>query len=263
MSARANRRRKPRPEPRVKWPSINWHRVIGSLAAGFVVGAVYICTIWLMDQPITAVSIQGPFERVSAVQLQEVLARHVQAGFFSADLGAIQQSALALPWVATASVQRRWPGTLVVSVTEQVPVACWGEDGLLNRQGELFVEGGEHLPAELPRLTGPAGTEARVSAMYFRIQQELERRGLAALSLDLDARGAWTFRLNSGVAVRLGADDVERRLLRFFRVLDVGVSMNAEQVAYVDMRYPNGFVIGWRPAQAALQASHDGEGADV
>ena len=87
--------------------------------------------------------------------------------------------------------------------------------------------------------------------MYFRVEQQLEQRGLAALSLDLDARGAWTFRLNNGVSVRLGAAAVEQRLSRFFRILDLGVPMNAEQVAYVDMRYPNGFVIGWREAQSA------------
>ena len=100
-------------------------------------------------------------------------------------------------------------------------------------------------------LTGPDGTEKRVAAMYFRVEEQLEQRGLAALSLDLDPRGAWTFRLNNGVTVRLGAASVEQRLTRFFAILDLGVSMNAEQVAYVDMRYPNGFVIGWRQTQSA------------
>jgi cell division protein FtsQ len=86
--------------------------------------------------------------------------------------------------------------------------------------------------------------------MYFKIETQLEQRGLAALSLELDARGAWTFRLNSGVVVRLGAAAVEQRLARFFRALDNGVAVNSEQVAYVDMRYTHGFAIGWR-AQAA------------
>jgi cell division protein FtsQ len=234
----------------VTLPQVNWTRVVGVLATGCVAGAVYVCTVWLMDRPITAVSVHGPFERVSAMQLEEALAEHVQAGFLSSDLGKIQRAAVALPWAATASVQRRWPGTLVVQVTEQQPAACWGDDGLLNEAGELFVKGEARLPAELPRLTGPDGTERRVAAMYFKIETQLEQRGLAALSLELDARGAWTFRLNSGVVVRLGAAAVEQRLARFFRALDNGVAVNSEQVAYVDMRYTHGFAIGWR-AQAA------------
>jgi cell division protein FtsQ len=252
MPGRVNRRRKAQPsKPKLRLPAINWHRVVGGLAAACVVAAVYVSSVWLMDQPITAVSIEGPFERVSAVQLQDALANQVQTGFLSADIGKIQRAAVRLPWIATASVQRRWPGTLVVTVTEEEPAACWGKEGLLNQAGELFAQAGDHLPAELPRLNGPDGTEAKVAAMYFRVEQQLEQRGLAALSLDLDARGAWTFRLNNGVSVRLGAAAVEQRLSRFFRILDLGVPMNAEQGAYVDMRYPNGFVIGWREAQSA------------
>ena len=193
------------------------------------------------------------------MQLEQALAEHLKGGFLSTDLGKIQRAAVALPWVATASVQRRWPGSLDVLVTEQKPAACWGDDGLLNQSGDLFVEGQERLPAELPRLSGPDETERRVAGMYFRIQTQLEQRGLAALSLDLDARGAWTFRLNNGVVVRLGAEAVEQRLTRFFRALDSGVGINSEQVAYVDMRYTHGFAIGWREAPARALAAEESE----
>ena len=178
MPRRPNRRRTAAPQRQVSLPQVNWTRVVGVLAAACVAVAVYVSTVWLMDRPITAVSVQGPFERVSAMQLEEALAEHVQDGFLSSDLGKIQRAAVRLPWVATASVQRRWPGTLVVQVTEQQPAACWGDDGLLNEGGDLFVKGEALLPAELPRLTGPDGTERRVAAMYFKIQKQLEQRGL-------------------------------------------------------------------------------------
>jgi cell division protein FtsQ len=238
---------------------LNWSRLVGLLAAGCVTGAAYVCTVWLMDRPITAVSVQGPFERVSAMQLEQALADHVQTGFFSADLGRIQHAAEALPWVASASVQRRWPGSIAVTITEEQPAACWGDDGLLNARGEVIVTGQAHRPAELPRLTGPQGTERTVAAMYFRIEVQLEQRGLAALGLDLDARGAWSFRLNNGVHVRLGAEEVEQRLARFFRALDRGVGVQADRVAYLDMRYPNGFAVGWREQPARADAGEKRE----
>lgn len=263
MARRPNRRKSaPKPRvnlPTVNLPSVNWRRVVGVLAAACVTVAVYVSTLWLMDRPITAVSVEGPFERVSAMQLEKALVAHLQHGFLSTDLGKIQRAAVTLPWVATASVQRRWPGTLVVRVTEQQPAACWGDDGLLNQAGELFVDGEVRVPAELPRLNGPAGTERRVAAMYFSIESKLEQRGFAALSLDLDARGAWTFRLNNGVVVRLGAEAVEQRLERFFRALDSGVVVNSERVAYVDMRYTHGFAIGWREQPARASSSEESE----
>ena len=246
MARRPNRRKSPPAKPKLQLPQINWRRVVGLLAAVCVTGAVYVSTLWLMDRPISAVSVQGPFERVSAMQLEKALADHLHDGFLSADLGKIQRAAVALPWVSMASVQRRWPGSLEVRVTEQKPAACWGDDGLLNQSGELFVQGQPRLPAELPRLSGPDGSEQRVAEMYFQVQAQLEQRGLAALSLDLDPRGAWTFRLNNGVVVRLGAESVEQRIERFFHALDSGVGIASDRVAYVDMRYTNGFAIGWR-----------------
>lgn len=40
------------------------------------------------------------------------------------DLGATQEALEASPWVASASVRRSWPGTVVVSVDERRPVAA-------------------------------------------------------------------------------------------------------------------------------------------
>ena len=57
----------------------------------------------------------------------------------SADLDAIQRAVEALPWVDHARVQRHWPNGLHVQVSEQTAAARWGESGLLNTRGELFV----------------------------------------------------------------------------------------------------------------------------
>ena len=46
-----------------------------------------------------------------------------------------------MPWVDAVSVQRAWPRGLHVLVIEQVAAARWGETGLLNTRGELFVDG--------------------------------------------------------------------------------------------------------------------------
>ena len=50
---------------------------------------------------------------------------------------------------------------------EQTAAARWGESGLLNTRGELFVRAAAHVPAELPRLSGPEGTESQVAQRYM------------------------------------------------------------------------------------------------
>ncbi|HHQ14437.1 MAG TPA: FtsQ-type POTRA domain-containing protein [Chromatiales bacterium] len=250
MAARRNRRRKHAPRPKLKLPVVNWHRVVAATTAMAVIAAVYVSTVWLMNRPVQAVVIKGPFERVSALELQEVLSDYVNTGFLTADLNQIRNKATTIPWIASATVSRQWPGTIEVTVTEQIPAACWGDSGLVNTEGELFVAQSSHVPAELPRLSGPPGTEKQVAARFFEIETRLEQRGLAAVSLKLDARGAWSFDLNNGMQVRLGAQQVEQRLDRFFLALDRLLSARADQVAYVDMRYTNGFAIGWKGSRS-------------
>lgn len=244
MPRRRNvKRRSKRP---VLLPRINWSAIVSACAALIFMAAAYLSTLWLMDQPIDAVVINGAFQRVSAMQLEESLAPHVKTGFLSADLGAMQRELVAVPWIAQASIRRRWPGTVEVSITEEEAVACWGERGLLNVAGELFVAEASHVPAELPRLAGPNGSEARVADLYFRIAKRLEQRGLTAVALSLDGRGAWLLRLNNGIEVRLGAREIDLRLDRLFVALDRIVSRDGGAVGYLDMRYTNGFAIGWR-----------------
>ena len=243
--ARKNTRRR-RKAPRWQMPRLDWGRVAGTVSAVAVVVATYLAAMWLMDRPIQQVVVTGAFERVSADRVEATMAHMLDKGFLGADLEAVRRELEQMDWIAGATVRRRWPSSLVVRVTEQEAAACWGERGLLNRQGELFVKQTDHVPMELPRLAGPPGTEARVTERYFALQEELERRGLAAMSLTLGERGDWKLRLSNGIRVRFGAKDVDQRIQRFLYALDRVVAVVAKEVDYVDMRYTNGFAIGWK-----------------
>jgi cell division protein FtsQ len=91
----------------------------------------------------------------------------------------------------------------------------------------------------------------QVAARYAAIQQQLVQRGLGVTALELDGRGAWTFQLSNGIRVRLGSTAFEQRLGAFYRAFDTVLAGQADDVAYVDLRYPNGFAIGWRGQRAA------------
>jgi len=246
-----NRRHKLRPATRsawakLNWPDVNWRRLMVIAAIGSFGFSGYAAALWVMDRPIESVVINGAFERVSAMQVEDALSPHVQTGFLSADLPAMRAELIAIPWVANANVRRRWPGSIEVNIREERPAACWGDSGLLNFDGELFVRNVTHVPIELPRLAGPEGSEQRVARMFFAIQHRLEQRGMAAVALRLDRRGAWEVQLSSGIRVRLGASFVDQRLDRFFEAVDRIIAVEAERVDYVDMRYTNGFAIGWK-----------------
>jgi cell division protein FtsQ len=246
---RANRKR--REEPVVRLPAIPWVTISSVLGVIVMASGLVAAGRWVLNRPVERVVISGEFERVSADGLEAVLRKAMGKGFLGADLRLIQEQVMAQPWVATARVSRQWPDTLDVTVTEEEPAARWGADGLLNPRGRLFVRHTTHIPAELPRLNGPEGSEAEVAARYVAIQEHLVERGLRIASLELDGRGAWSLVMSNGIGVRLGSQDLEARLTRFFEALDTVVAPVAADVAFVDMRYTNGFSIGWKQSRAS------------
>jgi cell division protein FtsQ len=249
LFSRGNRKR--RDEPRIKLPAIPWVAISSLLGVVLFAGGLITAGRWVLNRPVERVVINGEFERVSADQLEAVLRKAMGKGFLAADLRAIQEQVAALPWVATARVSRQWPDALEVTVTEEEPAARWGADGLLNAQGRLFIRHTTHIPAELPRLAGPEGAEAEVAARYVAIHEKLVERGLGVAALELDGRGAWTMLLSNGIGVRLGSQEVDARLERFFEALDTVVGPVAAEVQFVDMRYTNGFSVGWKQQRSA------------
>jgi cell division protein FtsQ len=246
QARRQARRRKPeRAKKAMQLPRIPFARIA---AVGMAVGIVFLTyrlSAELLDRPISSLTIEGPFERVSALQIEAALSEELVKGFLSADLDRLQDRIVALPWIDRASVARRWPGRLEISVTEQVPAACWGERGLLNTRGELFVTDARHVPAELPRLSGPEGRSAEVAAQYLKIRDQLIPRGLDVRRVHLDARGAWDLTLQNGIRIRLGRRDVDARTDLFLDVVANVITSRAADIQFVDMRYSNGFTIGW------------------
>jgi cell division protein FtsQ len=250
-------------KPRWKWPAFvtEWriHARRGALLL-VLTGALTVL-IWALDRPVRVISIDGSFQRVSPGQIEKVVAPYAHAGFMSAHLDDIQRAVEALPWVDHARIARHWPNSLHVTVTEQTAAARWGESGLLNTRGELFDRAAAHVPAELPRLSGPAGTEIQVAQRYLAAQGRMLEAGMRIAALRLDERGAWEMDLDSGVTVRLGRREVDERIERFIRTASQVISRRMTEINYVDMRYSNGFAIGWRnqgtPASSPAKRSDD------
>ena len=245
MARKQARRRKPKIERKFKLPKIRWARVFGPVFAVAIIIATYEFAILALDREIRSTEISGPFERVSAVQIEAAIAGELDAGFLGANLRRMRQRIRDLEWIDEATVVRRWPDQIVIRVTEQVAAAVWDGRGLLNTRGDLFVENARHTPAGLPRLSGPPDRAGDVAARYIEIREELIPLGLDVTEVTLDERGAWGLRLANGVDVRLGRRDVDARTRLFLDVVANVITANAKNIEYVDLRYSNGFTIGW------------------
>ncbi len=246
MARKQARRRKQKKAPLFRMPTIRIGRIVAPIVAVGIVVATYQLTLVMLDREIASLEISGPFQRVSALQIEEAISGEIDKGFVGADLDRIRAQVTALPWIDQARVARRWPSRISITVTEQVPAATWGDSGLLNTRGELFVDEVRHVPAELPRLSGPDGRSGDVARRYLAVRDQLIPVGLDVRRVHLDARGSWEMTLGNGIEVRLGRRDVAQRTELFLDVVADIITGHATDIAYVDMRYGNGFTIGWK-----------------
>lgn len=213
---------------------------------------------WALDRPIAMVEVGGNFQRVAPVQIEGAVAPFRGAGFLSVDLDALKASLEKIAWVDRARVERKWPNGVRVLITEHVPAARWGEDGLMNTRGELFLRGSRHIPPELPQLNGPEGTQEQVAKLYLETYPRLLAVGMRLTRVELDARGAWELTVGSNVVVRLGRQEVQSRLERFIRVASPMIAARGTDVNYIDLRYSNGFSVGWNgPATRVARDAKD------
>lgn len=257
---RANRRREERPD-RAELLRQRWRELAIGVGAALAIAVVTFGVRRLLDQPIEQITVQGSFQRISAMEIEKAARAQVRGvGLVSIDLDGVRRALGALSWIDQVTVQRSWPRGLHIAVTEQVAVARWNQAGLVNARGEQFLSEARFVPPELPQLSGPPGTEFEVVTRYLAAQGRMVEAGQRLSAMRLDARGAWELTLDSGIGVRLGRRQVDERFERFVAVALRQVSERATDIAYIDMRYTNGFAVGWRTGATRLASLGTTEG---
>jgi cell division protein FtsQ len=210
------------------------------MLAGFV-------TLKFMDPstlPVRLVNVTGDIRHLSPEALERRAGQVVRGGFFNVNVEAIQRTLLEEPWVREVSVKRIWPDSILVDISEQTAVAQWGDEGLLNPDAVIFYPELSSFPPNLPVLTGPMNSSRQVLNMFTRIQALLPA-GIAVERLSLSDRRSWQLKIANGPEIRLGKSGVIARMQRFLDSFPVHEPVRLQRIAYIDMRYTNGFAIRW------------------
>ncbi len=207
----------------------------------------YALWLKLMDPqtlPLQQVKLEASFEKITKEELHEVVSEQINGGFFSLDVVAVTNAVGALPWVDSVEVRRVWPDTLHVTVKEQVALARWRDQALVNVRGELFSPAVKSFPVAMVELDGPDNSVANMAYQFSVFNQALGQVGLNMKRIVLSQRLAWMLELSDGVTVVLGRSDIEKRMQRFIQFYSLLLT-SAENVKRIDMRYTNGFAVQW------------------
>lgn len=210
--------------------------------------AAILLAIWTLggmnkaeQWPIRWLEVAGELDRTTAEQVRAAVAAEAGSGFFAVNIEQARLAVESLPWVATATISRRWPDALEIEVVEHRVVARWNQTGLLSASGEVFDVAGTAGMQGLTHLYGPESRREDVFNTWQHLRRQLVPAGLEISRLVLDPRGSWSLHLDSGQALLLGREQVDSRLQRFLAVHRQLADMS--NVARIDLRYPNGLAL--------------------
>ncbi len=177
-------------------------------------------------------------KEVAQEQVLAVLRSELRGNFFTADLEHTRRALEQLPWVRSVNVRRHFPGRLDVELEEHVAMARWNGEALVNTYGEVFSAETDKV---LPNFIGQPGASAEVAQMYAAFGKQLAALKLDIAQISLSPRHAWELRLQNGLVLELGREQMDQRLARFVDVYPYSLAALPLPANYVDLRYRNGF----------------------
>lgn len=158
----------------------------------------------------------------------------------------LQQKLELESWIESATVERSWPDTVVVTVAPEHAIALWNDDAYLNDAGEIF-RSPFVKPVRLPQLYGPVGKEFMVMAQFQQLNNTLFKVGQHIEMLTLGPRDNWRFQSDAGIEVLLGKSALMERVQRLLTVTEyIEQSGKLGQIEQIDTRYGNGVAVAWK-----------------
>lgn len=156
------------------------------------------------------------------------------------DLQASRQRLEAIDWVASATVERRLPDTLYVTLKERRAVAIWqsgSEYTLIDRDGRTVRASRMPPGAETLLLLSGAGAPEHVGELLLLLAYEpvVARQLRAAVWV---GQRRWNLILNSGVEIWLPEEDAVAALKQLAR-LDGQHRLLSREFGVVDLRLPD------------------------
>lgn len=202
--------------------------------------------------PIKYVRTEGVFQYISKDEIKTALLPLVKTGILSADMQAIHDAVAKLPWVETVSVKRVWPDAIDIRVYEKKPYVRWGTGSLINEQGVIFTPGNIAQFQGLTLLIGPEKQQTKALEIMKGVKTALADQSMEMAEFNINDRWSWKIKLATGMDILLGRNDQLKKLQRFLKTLAVLGQERVDAAAVVDLRYPNGYAVSWKPGSKKI-----------
>ena len=182
-------------------------------------------------------------ETTDAATIMAALAAHRGTPILAVSPSRAKQQLESLPWVRSAAIERRLPGTIFVRLVERHPLAVWqhgGKQELIDREGAVIPVKDLSRFARLPSVVGDdaASHAARLIDMLAR-EPDLAARVNAAVRVD---ERRWNLRIDNAIDVLLPEENPAGAWARL-AIFERANSLLKRDIQAVDMRLPDRVVL--------------------
>ena len=181
-------------------------------------------------------------QRTPGATIAAALDLRQDQSIFAADLTAARARLMALDWIASAEVVRRYPDSIYVTIVEKRPFALWqvpadasgnAPIAVVERNGAVITTRGVEQFVRLPKLVGVGAP--RASAGLIDAVQSHRAISARIAYYELVSQRRWNLILNDGVVVKLPEQNWTREIDALEHlIIDKGVL--EKDVAEIDLR---------------------------
>jgi cell division protein FtsQ len=182
-------------------------------------------------------------ETTDSATIMRALAAEAGTPILAVSPSRAKQQLESLPWVRSATIERRLPGTLWVHLVERLPLAVWqhgGKQELIDREGAVIPVKDLSRFSRVPTVVGDdAARHAAALIDMLGHDAELAARVTAAIRVD-DRR--WNLRIDNAIEIMLPEEDPAAAWARL-AALERSNSLLKRDIQAVDMRLPDRVVL--------------------
>ena len=186
-------------------------------------------------------------ENSSVDDIREVAKKYVRSkSFFNVDINYLQSKIENIDWISSANIRRSYPNEIIIFVTEHIPIAIWNNKDYLNQYGEIFTANKKNN--KFPILISKNNKNKIIFEYLSLFSNDLIRHNInekVVKIIEDDIRSISVI-LSSGFTIKLGSKNVKEKIDIFFKVYQTLNSSDLSKMRYIDMRYSNGFSVGWK-----------------
>ena len=166
--------------------------------------------------------------------------------FFNLKIIDLKKEIENVAWIRLADVRRVYPDEIEIYIIEHIPIAIWNDKMFLNDLGEIFFA--NDIDIKLPKIYSTNDRNKIIFKYFVVFSNNLIKNNIhhSVIKMDENNRRSLTIKLSSNIIIYLGSNDIMNKIDTFFKVYNSLNSSDLTKIRYIDMRYSNGFAVGWK-----------------